>query len=156
MRNSDFMSNISRFLGSAMLCVIIARSAGSAEINTASILFRLSSETGAYEVLDKGAGVTWRSQPARFGEVTLNISGKPQRFQLTRPTIRQTANSVTLEFRPLTNQPAVLRVNVKALRDSRTLEFSYAADAALKVESIRLLDESFWTTGDGYAVVPVR
>jgi len=75
---------------------------------------------------------------------------------LTRPSILEIADAVTLEFHPLTNQPGTVRVTVAKLADGRTLEFNYAANTTLQLESIRLLDQVLWTTGDGYVVVPVR
>ena len=126
-----------------------------AEISTDSILFRVS-DSGAYEIVDKAAGVTWRSESSSFGEVTLNRSGRPERIALLRPTVHATSDALTLEFHPLTNEPGAVRVVVTKLQDPRALKFGYAADISLQLENIRLLDQMLSTTGDGYVVVPVR
>lgn len=127
----------------------------SSEITTPFLDFRLSPLDGTYEIHDKKAGVTWRAGSGRFGEVTLVLSGKTQRHPLSNPVVRQSTNSVSLEFKPLPNEGAI-RLEVRLLEDRTTLQFTYAADPSLSVESLRLLDGCLQATGAGYAIVPVR
>ena len=121
----------------------------------------LAPETGRYEITDKQSGVTWRSNPhpARFGELTCIVAGKPQRLDLARCSIAASATELSAEFRPLAQAPdAALRVRIRAFEDGRTLEFRYEADPALAVESVRLLDDALWVTDTekGALFVPVR
>jgi len=134
-----------------------ALAASAAQIETPSILFCITPETGVCEITDKVAGVAWRSAVDRFGEVTLNVEGKSQRFPLTRARVTEMGGEMGIRFRPRTNDQAIdLRVRVGD--DERTLEFSYVADASLKIESMRVLEGLFTATdtGRGYVAVPVR
>jgi hypothetical protein len=130
-------------------------------LETPLVRFTLSPDTGGYEVLDPSAGVRWKSNPyqPRFGEVTLRADGKPRRLPLERCEVEKAGRGLRAVFTPLPDRAgAKLRVRVQPLADDRTLEFSFEADAALAVESVRLLDEALWTTDadQGYLVVPVR
>jgi hypothetical protein len=145
----------------AVLTWVAARESLAATVETPRVRFTLSPEDGRYEITDKQAGVTWKSNPyqARFGEVTCNPGGAIRRLPLGRCQIDAAVNSLTAIFTPLPDNPSArLRVQVRALPDDRTLEFSIAADPALTVESVRLLDDALWTTAadQGYVVVPVR
>ena len=138
-----------------------AAPASPAALETSRCLFQLDPANGGYELLDKRAGVTWRSNPfqPRFGEVTAIVDGKSQRFPLAACEVRQVGKTLELIFRPVPAQPAAtLRVTVQALPDKRTLEFTYASTPALGVERVRLLEDALWTTDTdkGYVVVPVR
>ena len=118
-------------------------------IETPRLLFAWSPDTGHYELKDKQAGVSWRSNPYRpcFGEVTINMDGKPRRLNLGACQIEKAGAGLLATFTPLAEQPAVkLRVRVRPLAGNRTLEFVCDADPALAVASLRLLDESLWTT----------
>jgi hypothetical protein len=131
-----------------------------AMIESSALRFSLSPETGQYELLDKQAAVVWRSNPqqARFGEVTLNTAGGRRSTPLARCEVKRLGENLQAEFRPLAEQPdATLRVTVKLPAPS-VLEFTYQADPALAVESVRLLDDALWTTdqGGGCVVVPAR
>ncbi len=123
--------------------------------------FRLSSSDGSYEIEDKAAAVAWRSNPgsARLGEATLSIAGQTRRVALGRCDLRRLEDGLEATFHPLTERPdAALRVRVRVLAEPRTLEWSYEADAALGVQTVRLLDDGLGVTqkGGGYVVVPVR
>lgn len=140
------------------------RTGGAAEaqsIETAKLRFTLEANTGRYELTDKQAGVTWKSNPLqpRFGEVTLGVGGKPRSVNLDRCRIEQAGAGLVATFAPLAERAdARLRVRVRPLADPRTLEFAFDTDPGLAVESIRLLDDALWTTDadHGYVVVPVR
>jgi hypothetical protein len=129
-----------------------------AEFETPHVRFRISTPAGRWEVLDKNAGVTWRSTPwhPRFGDVTLQAAGRPKRLPLERPDVRRVGDGLEASFRPSPDVKIVVRISPKA--DGRTLEFSWSAPEGTGVESLRLLEDALWTTSDekGYALVPVR
>ena len=130
-------------------------------IETAHLRFTLSPDTGCYELTDKQAGVTWRSNPfqARFGEALLEVLLEDGLVSLNRCQAEKAGTRLVATFMPLADNPgAKLRVQVRPLAGGRALECGYDADPALAVENIRLLDEALWTTDteQGYVVVPVR
>jgi hypothetical protein len=130
-------------------------------IENPSVRLRVSPDSGIYDILDKRANVTWRSNPfqPRFGEATIRGGGQSQRVDLTKCEIAISDSRLTATFHPLTNQPAAwLRVTLRLLDSGSTVEFSYEADTALAIESVRLLDSALWVTDTdgGYMVVPVR
>ncbi len=113
------------------------------------------------EILDKQAGMTWRSESKRapIGEVTLAVDGKPQRHALTQAAVESAGRQVVASFHPLDTLPAAaVRVLIRALPDDRSLEISYETDPGLQVESISMLGETLAATssGKGYVVVPCR
>src|ERR1044072_815444 len=112
------MSIMTQLLAGAC-CLLLIASAHTADLYATAFRLRVSPETGAVELLDKDAGVTWRSQVTRFGEVTLTINGKPQRFPLMKCEVKSAREQLTLTFHPLTNS-AALRVIARAV-NSRTL-----------------------------------
>jgi hypothetical protein len=135
--------------------------AAGATIETPFVRFSLSPEDGSYEIADKQTNVTWRSNPyqPRFGEVTLNVGGQPQRVNLGRCEVKRSGDVIEATFHPFADKPdAGLRVTVRALNDGKTLEFAYDAADGLTVESVRLLDDALWVTDadKGYVIVPVR
>ncbi len=160
----------SRFVGGSgallllLLGLFVLLSPGcllAAILETPSFRLTLSPETGRYEIQDKQANVTWRSNPyqAQFGAVTVRLNGQPKTLALAKCEIKETAGQLEATFRPLPSQPAAsLRVRIQVLEDQRTLEFTYDADPSLAVEKLRLLDDAVWVTDDtkGYVVVPVR
>lgn len=127
-----------------------------AEINTAALIFR-ASDAAAPELHDNAAGISWRSHTAKFGEVTLIVDGKPQRFPLQAPRVQSTGNTLSLTFNPLPNSAGTIRLQVSS-QSLTTLEFTCSADETLAMESIRLLEDLLSIPGSskGYAVVPVR
>ncbi|HEY9174171.1 MAG TPA: hypothetical protein VI136_17955, partial [Verrucomicrobiae bacterium] len=92
------------------------RTGGAAEaqsIETAKLRFTLEANTGRYELTDKQAGVTWKSNPLqpRFGEVTLSVGGKPRSVNLDRCRIEQAGAGLVATFAPLAERAgARLRV----------------------------------------------
>jgi len=133
----------------------------SSAFETPFLRFEVLPGTGRYEILDKQANVVWKSNPyqPRFGEVPLNTGGNPRRIDLTRCEVQTAGGGLTAVFHPLAANPnAAVRVTVRPVADGKTLEFSYEADAALGVDSLRLLDDALWVADNekGYAVVPVR
>jgi hypothetical protein len=134
---------------------------GSAKIETRFFRFTLSGETGRCELLDKRTGVSWLggTNHPRFGEVTLQVDGKPRRVDLTQCGVESQGRSLVASFHPLSDQPAAtLRVRLQALPDRETLDVSYQADDALQVTSISLLEDLMAATdaAKGYVIVPVR
>jgi hypothetical protein len=130
-------------------------------LDTPYLSVHISPENGRYEILDKQTHVTWRSNPyqARFGEVNLIVDGKEQQADLARCELESEAGAIALSFHPLPERPeAWLRVQIHALDDGKTLEFSYTASEGLPVKSVRLLDDALWTTDreKGYVVVTPR
>jgi hypothetical protein len=135
--------------------------ASASVLETPSIRFQISPESGRYEIRDKQTGVLWQSNPyhARFGEVSLRAGTKTTNVELVHGHARQATGGLEIDFHPLPDRPsAMLRVQITPQEDGRTLEFTYAADGELEVESVRLLDDALWTTdaARGYVVVPVR
>ncbi len=129
-------------------------------IDTSSLRFQLWPETDRYEIQDKLGKVAWQSNPyqPRFGEVTVNVAGKAQRFSLTRGKAAKAGETIEVAFHPLADQPdATLRVRIAPLTSGKGLEVAYTAEG-LSVESVRLLDDALWVTDRerGYVVVPVR
>lgn len=130
-------------------------------LDTRFIRFQISPETGRSEIIDKRAGVTWRSNPLRprFGEVTVRVDDKPRRVPLGRGIGARVGDALELAYHPLADRPeATLRVRLRTLGDGDALECAYTADPALRVDGVRLLDDVLWVTDAeaGYAVVPVR
>lgn len=130
-------------------------------LESPSLRLRLKAGDGSYQIEDRRAGVAWRSNPfqPRFGEVTLAAEGRQQRANLDRCEVTQRKGALEATFHPLTNQPAAwLRVSISLLRTGDGLEFAYAADEALRVVSVRLLDQALGTTDadQGHVLVPVR
>lgn len=130
-------------------------------IETPHLRFTISPETGRYEILDKQAGVTWKSNPyrPRFGEVTLTVEGKPKRLDLARCAVQQSGEGLIAAFRPLTDKPtANLRVQIQPVNQGKGLQFACEADMTLACESVRLLDDALWVTDSeqGCVLVPAR
>ena len=134
---------------------------GAVVLETPAIRFQVHPDTGRYDILDKRIGVTWTSNPyqARFGELTLNQGGKQIRLPLSKCDAKTVGDAMELVFHPVADHPeAAIRVRAQAVSGGQALEFQYAADPVLTVESVRLLDDALSTTdaAQGYAVVPVR
>ncbi|MGO8931841.1 MAG: DUF5696 domain-containing protein [Limisphaerales bacterium] len=132
-----------------------------AKLETPFFRFDLWEPTGRCEALDKRTGVVWGADTdmARFGEVTLQVGGKPRRVELAGCRVGKEGASLVANFHPLSEQPAAnLRVRMHALADQKTLEVSYETDEALEVTSISLLEDMFVATdtAKGYVIVPVR
>ncbi|MBK9140067.1 MAG: hypothetical protein IPM17_15070 [Verrucomicrobia bacterium] len=144
--------------------LMLTDNAGAAEreIETRFLRFRWTEDTGAYAIEDKEGGTVWRSnarQP-RFGEVTLRSGGQLERRPLAACRLAFTGDdTLTASFR-VGEAPGTgdLRVTVRAGRDGRSLDWSWAADPGLSVESVRLLDDALWVTDaeQGAVLVPVR
>lgn len=142
-----------------------SRAAGDAQgavgIESPAIQLRLTPPTGQYEITDRLTKTVWRSNPyrPRFGEVTLKVAGQSRHLDLTQCEVRVAGRGLEAVFHPLPNQPsAALRIRAELSRDGKIVDFSYDADAALAVESLRLLDDALWITDtdSGYVVAPVR
>ena len=142
-----------------------------AAIETPHLKFSLSA-SGACEMTDKAAGVTWAShadkaraggprfERPRFGQVMLNVGGNKSAATLDRADdIRRAGDGLEATFRPLPDRPDItLRVRITPARGGRALDFSYEASDPGAVESVRLFDELLWTTDaeKGCFLLPVR
>lgn len=150
-----------RWLFVGAWCIGSAHGAEAISIETAFIRLNISPHNGRYEVIDKEANVVWRSNPfwERFGEATVNISGKQRRVPLDRCEGKRVKDGVELTFRPVNDKPdAQLRIAVRLIREGNMLEFTCNASQDLALESVRLLDDGLWVTDAerGYAAIPVR
>src|ERR1035438_5898728 len=76
---------------------------GTAKIETRFFRFALSGETGRCELLDKRTGVSWlgATNHPRFGEVTLQVDGKPRRVDLAQCGVESQGRSLVASFHPL-------------------------------------------------------
>jgi hypothetical protein len=130
-------------------------------LDTASLIFRLWSATGAYQIVDKQGGAVWESNPYRqhFGEAFVQVNGRLQPAELGRCEVTRSRGALEATFRPFSRRPRLwVRVRIKLIDDGAGVEFSYSASEQGAVESVRLLDDALWTSNEekGYAVVPVR
>ena len=130
-------------------------------IETPALEFRISPRQGEFEIRDKASGVVWHSnrERPRFGQLWLTASDQTRRIDLQQCELRAIPTGIVAAFQPLPDQPdARLRVRITRTADPRALEFAYEADAALKVDSIRLFDDGLAVTDaeQGSVVVPVR
>ncbi len=116
---------------------------------------------GHFEILDKQSGVTWKSNPvqARFGELRFKIGYQTQTAELKEGVLSTLPDGLQLEFYPsAADTGSWIRLNFECPGNGRTIEISYQASRALKIEAVRLLDQALWTSDDeqGFIVVPVR
>ncbi len=138
-----------------------AAAAGGIALDTPHLSFRVSPESGAFEIDDKSGGVVWKSdfRQSRFGEATIDVSGHQQHLDLAQCQVERTGDGLDLTFHPLASQPqAQIVVSVRPAAEGDGLRFTYAASPNLKLESIRLLDQALWTTDAerGYVIIPAR
>src|SRR5690242_5505008 len=94
------------FVGIFTFSPLQTKGANTETIETPFLQFGISVETGRFEVKDKQAQVVWKSNPfhARFGEATINISGKQQRVPLSRCEAKRVEDGLELIFHPLTQK----------------------------------------------------
>jgi hypothetical protein len=159
-------SNVKKLFFQLCLAVVCASALpaatpGQVTFETPFLRLRVAAENGGFEILDKAGQVTWRSNPfhARFGEITLTVSGKQQRVDLSKCEVAPTVSGLDLTFKPIPgNTEAWVRVGVRTAQEGHALELSYQAAETLTVENIRLLDEALWVTDTdkGFLAVPVR
>ncbi|MCD6338734.1 MAG: hypothetical protein J7M29_05065 [Verrucomicrobia bacterium] len=151
-----------RVIGPAAVAVPLAAAGMAPVLESSRIQLLLDAASGGYAVLDKAAGVLWRSNPyaARFGEAVLETDKGPRATALSRPRVAREPNRLRLEFGPWpeAKEAGRVRVAIRLLPDGETLEVSWSAEAPGKVRSVRLLDRAFWAddAGPGGALVPVR
>ena len=131
------------------------------QLETRFLRFSIAPASGACEILDKRAGVTWRPASAqpRLGWAKLNSGDQSGRVDLSRCEIQRTDRELIASFTPFAKRPlAKFRVTVSALPDDATLELSYQEDRELEAESVALLPEVFGMTDTnrGLVLVPVR
>ena len=142
------------------LAAALTAHADPATLNTHALRFTVSTDTGAYEIMERVEGVVWRSNPfqARFGEAELETGGRSVRAPLDRCTAQLAGNHLALTFRPVADADAWLRVHVYADAQAPALDFFYEAPPGLTVKAIRLLDQALGVSdADGGGVaVPVR
>jgi hypothetical protein len=123
--------------------------------------FSLSASDGSYTLVDRKGQTTWQSSAgqARFGSITCRTGDRSQTAPLTGCQVKRSQDRLEATFHPLADRPgAWMKVTIRLLSDTQTLEFSYEADPGLGVETVRLLDEGFPITSEdkGYVAVPVR
>lgn len=138
-----------------------AQSPPTATIETPFFRFTVTRTDGACEILDKQAGVTWRS-PApspHFGWTKLNFHEEALRVDLAACDPKANGNEMVLTFLPFSSRPVThFTVRARALPDQKTLELSYQEDNELEIESVCLLDQLMAVTDsdDAYALAPTR
>ena len=138
-----------------------ASSAPTATLENACLRFTLWPLDGRCELVDKHAGLTWRSPAAqpRLGRAQLYAHGNLRTLSLARCQCQKLGDTLVLLFRPIPEQPlSVLRVWVHALPDRPALDVSYQEDPELDIENISLFGDLFTASdsGRGYLAVPVR
>ncbi len=144
---------IAAFVGAAL--------AGEVTLRTRALELAVSTNTGAYAILDRETGVVWRSNPfeARFGTVELTVDQRPVAAALGRCTARAERNRLELVFHPLPERPEwELRVEIRVSGNDRTLEFAFDPARAPGVRRVRLLERALGVgaTDRGGLLVPVR
>ena len=156
---------------------LTARLKNPVTLDSANYSFALDQDSGAFQLLDKSTGVLWGSNPARawFGTVQLTYGKARYTIGIERfDTITRMNDGLKASMELVVNdQPTDVTLNVfiealppepEGLRfryDTETADTPNAfwtADNVWQVQSVRLLDNAFWTTDadNGYAVVPFR
>jgi hypothetical protein len=132
-----------------------AAMANAASIESRSLRVSIASETGQCEIVDRAAGVTWRTGAARgrFGEIAVMGNGKKAFHSLKACSVAATGDTLTARFAPLADRPGDVVTATLKLADNRLI-VSYESNIAL--ESIRLLEDALVVSGTGYALVPAR
>ena len=130
-------------------------------LETPHLRLSLSPATGACEILDKAAGVTWRPRGSktRFGQAMLTAGGGTASADLGPCEVRRAGEALEATFRPVPGKPeAWLRFRISPAAGGKAMDFAYAAADPALVASVRLLDEIMWTTDaeKGCVVLPVR
>jgi len=155
----------SRRLAAALLGLVLTvpafAAAGEVILRARSVELAVSTNTGAYTILDRATGVLWRSNPfqARFGAGEFNVDGRTFSAALDRCSARPARRALELTFQPVPDRPDLwLRVEIRAASDGRTLEFAYDTARGLAARNLRLLDQALAVgdTDQGGVVVPVR
>ena len=136
-----------------------ALAAGHPFLETPALRFEVSPADGSYTILDKPASRKWQSNPfrRRFGSATTRLGGQLKTGSLGPCSVEQADQRLALMFQPA-GWNASTKVVVTVQAASNHLDFSWAAEPAGAVESIRLLDDTLWVTdtGGGFATAPVR
>ena len=149
-------------LGFAVGCGgVLSAATGPVSIESKAARFTLWPNSGAYEILDRVSGVTWFSNPwrRRFGEVTVAAGGPPRSADLAACAVTLSGPSLSAAFRPLPDREDVqVRVEVRLLKDGRSLEFTCYPSSGADWQSFRLLDDALWINDAeaGGVLVPVR
>lgn len=130
-------------------------------VSSSKIQFSMSPVNGAWQIKDNISKTIWNSNPFLrcFGEVVLNVEGKPTPVILSQCQISRKGKSLTATFHPLEKDSSLaIRLIIQPGKALNSLNFSYEADPGLTVENISLLNKSLWTTDaeQGYVVIPVR
>ena len=144
----------------ALTAVASCFAAEPVSISSSGVRFEIWPEDGHYQIDDRRGDTIWRSNPfqPRFGEITLTLDGKQQKLSLTACKVKEANDTLIATFQPLRDNPQlVVHVTVRP-SGKREFEFSYRAEPAVSIESIRLLDDALSVTraDTGYVVVPVR
>lgn len=128
---------------------------------TRALEVEVSTNTGAYAILDRATGVVWRSNPfaARFGTAEVTVGERAFTAALERCTARADRERLELTFAPVPERADLwLRVELRAAEGGRALDFAWDAAPGLMVRRVRLLDQALGVTAaeEGGVLVPVR
>jgi len=144
-------------LGLVAGCVLCSGQVPPLVLESPALRFEASPADGSYRLTDKAAGETWSSAAGGFGEISVMENGKPVRYPLAAFDPGGNGDARTLTFRPIpARRDAWVRVSVGM--GGNNVDLSYEAAPDLKIDDIRLLDETFAVTAAdrGYVVVPAR
>ncbi len=155
-------SVVGRFTGWVLVvCVWGAAAAENAlTLESASVLFCISPQSGAYTLTDKRTGVSWASNPKqpRLGTVTLALDKGERTVALDRFRTAVTQGRALVFSHALTDAGnAVIAVRFELLPDGETLQISSVCDTPC-LRRLRLLEDSLWITDAdrGGVLIPVR
>src|SRR5262245_22111063 len=93
--------------------------AADGQIETPTLKFSISGNTGHCEITDKAAGVTWKgSANSSFGRSVLLVDGKQLEVQLTKCSLESDPNRILATFHPSPEKPELaLRVRIEVMSD---------------------------------------
>lgn len=134
------------------------------------VAFRISRQTGVWELADKKTGETWHSSPEResFGTIRLSDGTRSVTEIIDSfSSVRRHGQNLLLTYRPKVGGGSVKVLFTIELLPERGLRFDYSEirDPApapeggkWRVEIVRMLDNCLWVTDTerGYFAVPER
>ncbi len=139
--------------------------------------FSIDRDSGAFQLLDKRTGVLWGSNPTSTWFGTVQLTDGKTRYTVPIEkfdSVIKTDDGLEASISLMVNgQPTYLALTVfveQILSEPQGIRFRYdtgvsddpnafwTTDGAWQVQSIRILDNAFWTADadDGYSVVPFR
>ncbi len=127
------------------------------KLQSETVSLSVSKLTGAWTLLDKRTDVIWKSNPQRFGKITLKRE-ESQTLPLIPDYVKCEGNAVSMAFHP--GDGVALMATMTLLDDDETIEISCSghSEADTKIEGVKLLDDALSITAEdsGYLLVPVR